>query len=150
MWIGVVTDDLERQRHFYEHVLGFRETSSEGWLHLHVPGGGLFELIQRDPSPQYESRRYQIGFTVDDIRAARDQLIRRGVEAISEIDGDEAGSTNLWCYFRDPERNVSRSLNGSGRPSGRQEMRSSQPVWSPITTPSRKEPQQGRGDELSG
>lgn len=106
-WIGVVCDDLEKQRRFYRDMLGFREVGgSEGWVHLAVPGGGLFELIQRDPSPQYEATRYQVGFTVDDIRQAREQLIHRGVEPISEIEGEEAGSSNLWCYFRDPEGNV--------------------------------------------
>lgn len=106
-WIGVVVDDLEQQRRFYRDRLGFRETGgSEGWVHLEVPGGGLFELIQRDPSPQYDARRYQIGFTVEDIHAAREELVRRGVEAISDIGGEEPGSGNMWCYFRDAEGNV--------------------------------------------
>lgn len=75
-------------------------------MHLKIPGGGLFELIQRDPSPQYDTKRYQIGFTVEDIREAREELIGRGVEPISEIEGEESGSSNLWCYFRDAEGNV--------------------------------------------
>src|SRR5438105_14024701 len=55
-WIGVICDDLETQRRFYRDALGFRETGGSGdWVHLEVPGGGLFELIQRDPSPQYEA-----------------------------------------------------------------------------------------------
>jgi len=105
-WIGVICDDLETQRRFYRDALGFRETGGSGdWVHLEVPGGGLFELIQRDPSPQYEEKRYQVGFTVDDIRQARAELIQRGVEPISEIEGGPAGS-NSWCYFRDPEGNI--------------------------------------------
>jgi catechol 2,3-dioxygenase-like lactoylglutathione lyase family enzyme len=106
-WIGVVADDLDRQRRFYRDALGFRELGgSDDWVHLEVPGGGLFELIRRDPSPQYDAPRFQVGFTVDDIHAAREELVRGGVEPISEIDGEEAGSANLWCYFRDPEGNV--------------------------------------------
>ncbi|MGH2692854.1 MAG: VOC family protein [Actinomycetota bacterium] len=106
-WIGVVVDDLETQRRFYRDKLGFEEQgSSEGWVHLEVPGGGLFELIRRDPSPQYDTKRYQIGFTVEDIREAREELIGRGVEPISDIEGEESGSSNLWCYFRDAEGNV--------------------------------------------
>src|SRR6266540_2275335 len=77
MWIGVVVDDLEKQRRFYRDALGFRETgSSEGWVHLEFPGGGLFELIQRDPSPQYEAKRYQVGFTVEDLQATREEITR--------------------------------------------------------------------------
>jgi hypothetical protein len=49
------------QRRFYRDALGFRETaSSEGWVHLEFPGGRLFELVQRPPSPQYEVKRYQV------------------------------------------------------------------------------------------
>jgi catechol 2,3-dioxygenase-like lactoylglutathione lyase family enzyme len=107
-WIGVVVDDLEEQRSFYRDRLGFREIGgSEDWVHLEVPGGGLFELIRRDPSPQYDTRRFQVGFTVEDIHAARDELVRRGVEPISDIEGgEESGSSNMWCYFRDAEGNV--------------------------------------------
>jgi catechol-2,3-dioxygenase len=106
-WIGVVVEDLEQQREFYRDKLGFRETGgSEDRIHLEVPGGGLFELIRRDPSPQYNATRFQVGFTVEDIGAAREELIRRGVEPISELEGEESGSANMWCYFRDSEGNV--------------------------------------------
>ena len=105
-WIGVVCDDLEAQHRFYRDALGFREAGGSGdWIHLEVPGGGLFELIRRDPSPQYEARRYQVGFTVEDIRQARRELVERGVEVISEIEGGPPNS-NSWCYFRDPEGNI--------------------------------------------
>jgi catechol 2,3-dioxygenase-like lactoylglutathione lyase family enzyme len=106
-WIGVVTDDLDRQRAFYRDTLGFRDISgSQTWAHFEVPGGGLFELIKRDASPQYNATRYQVGFTVKDIWAAHRELVLRGAEPISEIEGEESGSSNLWCYFRDAEGNV--------------------------------------------
>jgi catechol-2,3-dioxygenase len=106
-WIGVVAEDLEEQRRFYRDTLGFRETeSSGGWIEFEIPGGGLFEVIQQDPSPQYETKRYQVGFTVADIHAAREELVRRGVTTLSEIEGGDSETQNLWCYFRDPEGNV--------------------------------------------
>jgi catechol 2,3-dioxygenase-like lactoylglutathione lyase family enzyme len=106
-WIGVVAEDLEQQRRFYRDTLGFREVeSSGGWIEFEIPGGGLFEVIQRDPSPQYETKRYQVGFTVADIHAARKELVRRGVTTLSEIEGGDSETQNLWCYFRDPEGNV--------------------------------------------
>jgi len=46
-----------------------------------------------------------VGFTVDDIHGARDRLVARGAEPITEIEGGP-GTPNLWCYFRDPEGNV--------------------------------------------
>jgi catechol 2,3-dioxygenase-like lactoylglutathione lyase family enzyme len=106
-WIGVVADDLERQRQFYRETLGLREAEhSAGWVHFEIPGGGMFELIQRDALPQYDEKRYQVGFTVADIHAAHAELIRRGAAPLTEIEPTEPGSHNLWCYFRDSEGNV--------------------------------------------
>jgi catechol 2,3-dioxygenase-like lactoylglutathione lyase family enzyme len=113
-WIGVVVDDLEKQRRFYRDALGFRETgSSEGWVHLEFPGDGLFELVQRAPSPQYDAKRYQVGFTVQDLQATREELIRRGVEPISEIEGLESGPAMCGATSAMPRTMSSRSRNGS-------------------------------------
>lgn len=104
-WIGVVADDLEAQRRFYRDTLGLAETAAgDGWVEFDLDGR-LFEVISRSELPQYEARRFQVGFTVDDIEAARTELIGRGIEPISEIEGGE-DTLNRWCYFRDPEGNV--------------------------------------------
>jgi len=104
-WIGIVCEELDAQRRFYREVLGLQETGSgDGWVHFEF-GSNLLELIQRDPSPEYEQPRYQVGYTVEDIEAARDHLLAAGAEQISEIEGG-AGQRNRWCYFRDPEGNV--------------------------------------------
>jgi catechol 2,3-dioxygenase-like lactoylglutathione lyase family enzyme len=104
-WIGVVVDDLDAQRRFYRDVLGLQELGSgDDWAHFDLDGN-LFELLQRSEQPQYDGKRYQVGFTVEDIRAVRAALIERGVEPIADIEGDpDAGGA--WCYFRDPEGNV--------------------------------------------
>jgi len=44
-----------------------------------------------------------VGFAVDDIERASAELIRRGVEPITDIIEGEGSS---WAYFRDPEGNV--------------------------------------------
>jgi predicted enzyme related to lactoylglutathione lyase len=102
IWIGVVAEDLGAQAAFYRDVLGFRQTGSGAdWVHFDVDGR-LFEVLARSSLPQYDTRRFQVGFEVDDIALARDQLIALGVEAISDIEG----SDGRWAYFRDPEGNV--------------------------------------------
>lgn len=104
-WLGVVVDDLAAQTHFYETTMGFEVVESgDGWVHFDVDGR-LFELIERDSSPQYNARRYQIGFTVEDLASARETIIRAGATAITGIEG-EADTPNRWCYFEDPEGNV--------------------------------------------
>jgi catechol 2,3-dioxygenase-like lactoylglutathione lyase family enzyme len=105
VWIGVVAEDLEAQRRFYRDVLGFRETEAgDGWVEFELDGR-KFEVLARTDQPQYDRRRYQAGFAVDDIRAAVSELEARGVERISDVEGGP-DATQYWCYFRDPEGNV--------------------------------------------
>jgi catechol 2,3-dioxygenase-like lactoylglutathione lyase family enzyme len=105
-WIGLVVRDLQGQRRFYRDVLGFPELAAdEGWVQFDMGWPNLLELVRVGTDPQYDRPRYQPGFAVDDIRAAREELMARGAEAITGVEGSpEAGG--LWCYFRDPEGNV--------------------------------------------
>ena len=104
-WIGVVVDDLEAQRTFWGEMLGVPEDhAGPGFAHFIMPTGEIFEVIERSETPEYDGRRFQVGFEVADIEVARAELIRRGVTAISEI--MEAGSPDPWAYFLDPEGNV--------------------------------------------
>ena len=106
VWIGIVADDLEAQRRFYRDVLGFKEVETgEGWVQFDMGSGRLLEILARTESPQYDRRRFQPGFRVDDIHAAVAELESRGVERITEIEGG-TDSGQYWCYFRDPEGNV--------------------------------------------
>jgi catechol 2,3-dioxygenase-like lactoylglutathione lyase family enzyme len=106
-WIGVVADDLEVQRRFYRDVLGFPEIEAdESYVMFDLGQGRLLELLARDAAlPQYDQRRYQVGFVVDDIRVAAGELEARGVTRISEVEGGPE-SRQYWCYFRDAEGNV--------------------------------------------
>jgi predicted enzyme related to lactoylglutathione lyase len=105
-WLGVVVEDLEGQRRFYSDVLGLAEMDAgEDWVQFDMGGPNLFELLRKSDQPQYDHPRFQPGFAVGDIQAARARLIERGAEAITEIEGGP-GSGGYWCYFRDPEGNV--------------------------------------------
>ena len=105
-WIGVVAEDLEAQRRFYGDVLGLAEVEAgDDYVQFDMGEGRVFEVIRRSEQPQYDAPRTQIGFQVEDIRAAREELIRRGVEPLTEIEGGPE-SANLWAYFRDHEGNV--------------------------------------------
>jgi predicted enzyme related to lactoylglutathione lyase len=105
-WIGVVVDDLDRQRRFYGEALGLRELEAgEGWVQFDMGFPNMLELLQRSHEPQYDRPRFQAGFAVDDIEMARQALVDRGVEPITEIEGGPQVQ-GYWCYFRDPEGNV--------------------------------------------
>lgn len=103
-WIGVVVEDLERQRQFWSELLDLQEAASGAdFVHFDLPGGRIFELIERSEAPEYGRPRFQVGFAVENIKQARDDLIRRGVEPITAI---VDGAESPWAYFRDPEGNV--------------------------------------------
>ena len=96
---------MEGQRSFYRDVLSLKELGAgDDWVQFDLDGRTL-ELLARSEEPQYEERRVQVGFAVDDIRAASRELEARGVVRISEVEGGPE-SGQYWCYFRDPEGNV--------------------------------------------
>lgn len=104
-WIGVVVDDLEAQRTFWGEMLGVPEDhAGPGFAHFIMPTGEIFEVIERSEIPEYNGRRFQVGFEVADIHGTRAELIRRGITPISEVMGDD--SPDPWAYFLDPEGNV--------------------------------------------
>jgi catechol 2,3-dioxygenase-like lactoylglutathione lyase family enzyme len=105
-WIGVVCEDFEKQRAFYGEVLGLREVErGEDWTPYDMGPDVTFELLRRSDDPEYDGRRYQVGFVVDDIRGARDELLARGAEALTDVKEASDGASS-WAYFRDPEGNV--------------------------------------------
>ena len=105
-WIGVVCEDFDRQRAFYREVLGLSEVAAgEDWAEYEMGPGVTFELVRRSGDPEYDARRYQVGFVVDDIRSAREELLARGVEPITDV-VEASGGGASWAYFRDPEGNV--------------------------------------------
>jgi catechol 2,3-dioxygenase-like lactoylglutathione lyase family enzyme len=115
-WIGVVAGDLEAQRRFYRDVLGLRELDAgDGWVQFDMGWPNMLEVIQRTDDPQYDQVRFQTGFAVDDIHAARQVMIERGATPLTEIEGD-AASGGFWCYFADPEGNVFEISQRTGDP----------------------------------
>lgn len=106
IWIGVVVDDLERQRRFYREVLGLPEMDvGTDWVQFELGQSHVFELVQRSELPQYDRPRYQVGYAVADIDAARTHLLAEGARPIGTIEGD-ARAGGRWCYFHDAEGNV--------------------------------------------
>lgn len=106
IWVGVVSENVERQRRFYRDVLGFEELgAADSWVSFDMGWPNFFEIKGRSDDPQYDRPRYQVAFAVDDIVTSRRGLIASGVESVSEIVGTpEIGG--YWCYFKDPDGNV--------------------------------------------
>jgi catechol 2,3-dioxygenase-like lactoylglutathione lyase family enzyme len=105
VWIGVVCEDLEAQRRFYRDTLGLKEVrAGEAFVWFEFEDK-LLELLAKSDKPQYDRRRVSFAFEVDDIRSARADLLARGVEALTEIEGGP-DARQLWAYFKDAEGNL--------------------------------------------
>jgi hypothetical protein len=70
----------------------------EGWVQFDTGSQVTFEILAQSADPEYDQPPYQVGFVVDDIHAAREELLGRGVEPVTDIQGDDF----YWAYFRDP------------------------------------------------
>jgi catechol 2,3-dioxygenase-like lactoylglutathione lyase family enzyme len=109
---GFAVDDLDKAREFYGSVLGLDVSTEEmGLLTLHLAGDRPTIVY---PKPDFEPATYTIlNFPVDDIDAAVDELIERGVafELYEGFGQDERGvSRNEGgppiAWFRDPAGNI--------------------------------------------
>jgi catechol 2,3-dioxygenase-like lactoylglutathione lyase family enzyme len=108
---GFAVDDLETARGFYADTLGLDVSLEHGLLTLHLAGG-------RDPlvyeKPDFAPAAYTIlNFPVDDIDAAVDELVERGVrfERYEGFEQDEKGISRQAggppiAWFTDPAGNV--------------------------------------------
>jgi catechol 2,3-dioxygenase-like lactoylglutathione lyase family enzyme len=105
VWLGVVCEDLEAQRKFYRDVLGLSELHSGDNFVWFDFNGRILELLAKSVLPQYDRRRISFGFQVNDIHTAREALISRGVEPVTEIEGGKE-SLQFWAYFKDSEGNL--------------------------------------------
>jgi catechol 2,3-dioxygenase-like lactoylglutathione lyase family enzyme len=107
---GFAADDLQKARDFYENTLGL-EVSGEGDLiTLHLAGGRDTIVYAK---PDFTPATYTIlNFPVEDIDAAVDELVDRGVTMTRYpgFDQDERGVFRGGgphiAWFTDPAGNV--------------------------------------------
>jgi catechol 2,3-dioxygenase-like lactoylglutathione lyase family enzyme len=108
---GFAVPDIDAARAFYGDTLGIRVSDDEmGLLWLHLPGG-RDTLVY--PKPDHQPATYTIlNFIVDDIDAAVDALVDRGVtmERYEGMDQDEKGISRAdgpqIAWFTDPAGNI--------------------------------------------
>ena len=101
-WVGVGTDDFDQTLTFFTDVLGLKPALVEGSVAMLRAGPGQIVEVFGEGSTRGKALNSPpaIAFEVDDVAAARDELIAMGVEVVGEM-----GSWNdhEWLYFRGPE-----------------------------------------------
>lgn len=107
---GFAVDDLEAAKKFYGETLGLKTSEHHGLLTLHL-AGGRDTLVY--PKPDHAPATYTIlNFAVDDIDAAVDELVSRGVqpERYGGLGQDDKGINRAGgpyiAWFKDPAGNI--------------------------------------------
>jgi len=107
---GFAVGDLEAAKKFYGETLGLRTSEQYGLLTLHL-AGDRDTLVY--PKPDHVPAGYTIlNFQVDDIDAAVDELVRRGVpmERYEGMGQDDKGINRAGgpyiAWFKDPAGNI--------------------------------------------
>jgi catechol 2,3-dioxygenase-like lactoylglutathione lyase family enzyme len=105
-WAGTRTDRFAETTAFFRDVLGLPVAhASAHQVVFSLPGDALLEVFgPGDPDHDHFSTGPVVGFFVDDIEAARDELERAGVELLGPLGGTR--ETGQWAHFRAPDGNV--------------------------------------------
>ncbi len=107
---GFAVDDVQKAREFYGETLGLETSEEHGLLTLHLAGDRATLVY---PKPDHTPATYTIlNFPVDDIDAAVDELLARGV-SFERYDGAEQDAKGIFrgegpyiAWFKDPAGNI--------------------------------------------
>jgi catechol 2,3-dioxygenase-like lactoylglutathione lyase family enzyme len=107
---GFAVDDIQAARKFYGETLGLDTSEQYGLLTLHL-AGGRDTLVY--PKSDHVPATYTIlNFVVDDVDAAVDELVSRGVrfERYEGMGQDDKGINRAGgpyiAWFKDPAGNI--------------------------------------------
>jgi len=106
---GFSVDDIPAAKKFYGEVLGLDVTEDNGMLTLHLAGDRPTLIY---PKPEHVPATFTIlNFPVDDVEAAVDALVERGVEIekydfVDDPKGIMRGQGPDIAWFKDPAGNV--------------------------------------------
>ncbi len=108
---GYSVDEIPTAMRFYGETLGLKVSEEHGLMTLHLPGGR--DTLLYPKGDRHEPASFTVlNFPVEDIEAAVDELVARGIE-FERYDGMEQdargisrGEGPLIAWFTDPAGNV--------------------------------------------
>ena len=105
--VPVPVSDVDRAKAFYTEKIGFHDdfdqqvTEEVRFVQLTPSGSACSIVIGMGMTTMQPGSLGRLLMVVEDVRAVREELIKRGVE-ISEIDVQDWGT---FAYFSDPDGN---------------------------------------------
>jgi len=103
-WVGIGTDDFDRSLGFFRDVLGLDVwVQGEQQAILRAQSGQQLEIFGGDEHEKRVTTSPVVAFEVEDLDAARAELLSAGIELIGEV-----GRWNgfAWQYFRSPDGHI--------------------------------------------
>ena len=102
VWSGTRTGEFEPMLAFCRDVLGMSPAHIQrNFAALDMPNGDRFEIFGADSRYNTFVTHPIVGFSTDDIAAARLEMEAHGIEFIEPIQTGKDGSA--WCHFRAPD-----------------------------------------------
>ncbi len=102
-WAGIRTSDFDTTLRFFSEIFGHapdRRDDAHQYASYRLNSGQTFEVLG-PKNPYYALHEYPvIGFQVDDLKVAREELSEKGIEWLTDID---AWGSDAWSYFRGPD-----------------------------------------------
>ena len=116
---GFSVDDIAAAKEFYSETLGLNVSEENGMLTLEIAGDRPILVYPKGEA--HEPADFTVlNFQVDDVAAAVDELVNRGIE-IKRYDGMEqdergimTGGGPLIAWFTDPAGNVLSVIDEAG------------------------------------
>lgn len=120
-WLTTYTDRFDETRRFFADVLGLPiEVDEPAFAQLAMADADhdyVEVLGTDDPDSAFEAENFTrgpvIGWVIDDVMAARAELIAAGVEILDEIHWSTRREGYGWFHFRAPDGNVYGLMEGS-------------------------------------
>jgi catechol 2,3-dioxygenase-like lactoylglutathione lyase family enzyme len=120
-WLTTYTDRFDETRRFFVEVLGLPvEVDEPSFAQLAMADADhdYVEVLGRDdPDSEFEAANYTTGpvpgWVVDDVVAARAELVAAGVDVLDEVRWSTRREGYGWFHFRAPDGNVYGLMQGS-------------------------------------
>ena len=115
-WLGLVSDDMARDRSFLTAALGLTCTlQTDAFVVLTAENGDVIELFQAgDPARAHFSTGPVPGLQVDDLDAAAARASQAGAELIGPVHSGSLGTR--WVHFLAPDGTVFELIEKGGEP----------------------------------